>query len=94
MLISRFFTDNFGSNKKKRSISESFILKLLLFFLVIILFFYFLISFSNNNFNFPKFDYLNKVLIKNGFKIQNVEINDTGRAIKGTINALKFPKNK
>ena len=25
---------------------------------------------------------------------RNVEINDTGRAIKGTINALKFPKNK
>ena len=25
---------------------------------------------------------------------KNVEINDTGRAIKGTIKALIFPKNK
>ncbi len=77
MLISRFFTKTLVSDKKKRSIFENILSKIVLVLFVIILFFYYFFLDLNNNFRPLKFNFLNKILINNGFIIQNIKITGT-----------------
>ena len=77
MLISRFFTKTLVSDKKKRSVFENILSKIVLVLFVIILFFYYFFLDLNNNFRPLKFNFLNKILINNGFIIQNIKITGT-----------------
>lgn len=65
----------FANIKKKRSISKNNSGIISSVILIIILFFSYPILIKIDNFFSIKFETLNKILINNGFKIQNVEIN-------------------
>ena len=74
MLISRFYGSKFINYKNKRTILENVHKKLI--FVIIFLFItsFYLIFKTNNIFTESKFNFLNKLLINNGFVIKNIEI--------------------
>lgn len=74
MLISKFYTvDIFKSNKQRITPQNSILIKLLLTFIFVVILIY-LVNEKNENFVSKKLDSLNKIFIKNGFVIKNVEI--------------------
>ena len=85
MLISNFYKTNFINYKKKTTILENFYKKL-----IFIISFFFLISFylltkTNNSFTETKFNFLNKILLNNGFIIKNIEISGLNHLNKNDI---------
>ena len=74
MLISRFYGSNFINYKNKRTILENVHKKLILVFLFLFLTSFYLLFKTNNIFTDLKFNFLNKLLINNGFIIKNIEI--------------------
>ena len=85
MLISNIYKTNFINYKKKRTILENVHKKLI--FMILFLFitsFYFLTK-TNNIFTETKFNFLNKILINNGFIIKNIEISGVNHLNKNDI---------
>ncbi len=85
MLISNIYKTNFINYKKKRTILENVHKKLI--FIILFLFitsFYFLTK-TNNIFTETKFNFLNKILINNGFIIKNIEISGVNHLNKNDI---------
>ena len=85
MLISNIYKTNFINYKKKRTILENVHKKLI--FMILFLFitsFYFLTK-TNNIFTETKFNFLNKILINNGFIIKNIEISGVKHLNKNDI---------
>ena len=85
MLISNIYKTNFINYKKKRTILENVHKKLI--FMILFLFitsFYFLTK-TNNIFSETKFNFLNKILINNGFIIKNIEISGVNHLNKNDI---------
>ena len=85
MLISNFYKIKSINYKKKTTILENVYKKL--FFISLFLFltsFYFLTK-TNNSFSETKFNFLNKILINNGFIIKNIEISGSNHLNKNDI---------
>ena len=85
MLISDFYKTYSVKYKKKTSILENFYKKLI--FIIPFLFltsFYFLTK-TNNSLTETNFNYLNKILINNGFIIKNIEISGLNHLNKNDI---------
>ena len=85
MLISNFYKTNFINYKKKRTILEN--VHKILIFIILFLFltsFYFLTR-INNSFTETKFNFLNTILINNGFIIKNIEISGVNHLNKNDI---------
>ncbi len=85
MLILNIFKTNFINYKKKRSILENVYKKI--FFITLFLFltsFYFLTK-TYNSFSETKFNFLNTILINNGFIIKNIEISGVKHLDKNDI---------
>ena len=85
MLISNFYKSNFINYKNKKTILENVNKKLI--FLILFLFltsFYFLTK-TNNSFSETKFNFLNEILINNGFIIKNIEISGVNHLNKNDI---------
>ena len=85
MISSRFFVNNFVNSKKKRPITKYNLGIINLVILIIILIFSYSILIKKDNFFSTKFESFNKILINNGFKIQNVEINGLNHLNKEDI---------
>ena len=74
MLISRFYGSNFINYKNKRTILENVHKKLILVILFLFFTSFYVLFKTNNIFTELKFNFLNKLLINNGFIIKNIEI--------------------
>ena len=85
MLISKFFISDFSNRKKNRSFSENSFNKIKLVIVCVFLFSIFLIYESNKVNNSSKFEFLNKLLMNNGFIIKNIEIKGANRLNKKYI---------
>ena len=85
MLISKFFISDFSKNKKKRTFSENSFNKIKLIIICVVLFSIFLIYESNKINNSSKFDFVDKLLINNGFIIKNIEIKGANHLNKNDI---------
>ena len=77
MLISRLDTNNFAVSNKKKSISENKFYRTKFIILIGLLIFLYLINTQINFMNSTKFEFINKLLIENGFTIKNVDIKGT-----------------
>ena len=85
MLISKFFISDFSNRKKNRSFLENSFNKIKLVIVCVFLFSIFLIYESNKVNNSSKFEFLNKLLMNNGFIIKNIEIKGANRLNKKYI---------
>ena len=74
MLISRLNTSNFAVSNKKKSISENKFHRTKFLILIGLLIFLYLINTQINFMHSTKFEFINKLLIENGFTIKNVDI--------------------
>ena len=74
MLISRINTSNFAVSNKKKSISENKFHRTKFLILIGLLIFLYLINTQINVMYSTKFEFINKLLIENGFFIKNVDI--------------------
>ena len=74
MLISRTYKSNFINYKNKINIFENFYKKLIFIILFLFLTSFYLLSKTTNIFTESKLYFLNKILINNGFTIENIEI--------------------
>ena len=74
MLISRINTSNFAVSNKKKSISENKFHRTKFLILIGLLIFLYLINAQINVMYSTKFEFINKLLIENGFFIKNVDI--------------------
>ncbi len=74
MLISRTYKNNFINYKTKINIFENVHKKLIFIILFLFLTSFYLLSKTTNIFTESKLYFLNKILIKNGFIIKNIEI--------------------
>ena len=74
MLISRLNTSNFAVSNKKKSISENKFHRTKFLILIGLLIFLYLINTQINVMYSTKFEFINKLLIENGFFIKNVDI--------------------
>ena len=70
MLISRLNTSNFAVNNKKISISENTFHRTKFIILIGLLMFLYLINTQINVMHSTKFEFINKLLIENGFIIK------------------------
>ena len=77
MLISRLDTNNFAVSNKKKSISENKFYRTKFIILIGLLIFLYLINTQINFMNSTKFEFINKLLIENGFTIKNINIKGT-----------------
>ena len=85
MLILNIYKTNFIDYKKKRTILEN--IRKRLIFIILFLFltsFYFLTK-TNNSLTETKFNFLNTILINNGFIIKNIEISGLNHLNKNEI---------
>ena len=85
MLISKFFISDFSNRKKNRSFLENSFNKIKLVIVCVFLFSIFLIYETNKVNNSSKFEFLNKLLMNNGFIIKNIEIKGANRLNKKYI---------
>ena len=85
MLISKFYKSNFIKSKNKITIIENVHKKLILIILFLFLTSFYLLSKTNNNLTDQKFNFLNKLLINNGFIIKNIEISGINHLNKNDI---------
>ena len=74
MLISRLNTSNFAVSNKKKSISENKFYRTKFIILIGLLIFLYLINTQINVMHTTKFEFINKLLIENGFTIKNIDI--------------------
>ena len=74
MLISRTHRSNFINYKNKINLLKNIHKKLILIILFLFLISFLLLSKTNNVFTESKLNFLNKILIDNGFIIKNIEI--------------------
>ena len=74
MLISKLNTSNFAVSNKKKSISENKFHRTKFLILIGLLIFLYLINTQINVMYSTKFEFINKLLIENGFFIKNVDI--------------------
>lgn len=74
MLSSRLNTSNFAVSNKKKSISESKFHRTKFLILIGLLIFLYLINTQITVMHSTKFEFINKLLIENGFIIKNVDI--------------------
>ena len=85
MLISDFYKTNSIKYKKKTSILENFYKKLILIIPFLFLTSFYFLTKTNNSFTETKLNYLNKILINNGFIIKNIEISGLNYLNKNEI---------
>ena len=93
MIISKTFKNDFGNNKKKRSSSKNIFYKSILIVLLVFLISPYLFSKSDNFINWSKFDFFDKLFIKNGFIIKNFEISGIKNLSKKDIIKIVRPFN-
>ena len=85
MLISNFYKTNFINYKKKRTILKNLNKIFILIALFLFLTSFYFISKTNNSFTEAKFNFLNTILINNGFVIKNIEISGLNHLNKSDI---------
>ena len=93
MLISNFYKANFINYKKKRTILENVHKKLIYIILFLFLTSFYFLTKTNNFFTETKFNFLNKILINNGFIIKNIEISGVNNLNKNDIIKIINPYN-
>ncbi len=74
MLILRLYKSNFIKNKNKITFLENIHKKSIFIILFLLLTSFYFLSKTSNIFSVSKFNYINKLLINNGFIIKNIEI--------------------
>ena len=82
MLISDFYKNNFT---KKRNILENVHKNLIFIILFLFLTSSYFLTKTNNSLTETKFNFLNTILINNGFIIKNIEISGLNRLNKNDI---------
>ena len=85
MLISNFCKTNFINYKNKITFLENVQIKFILTVLFLILTSFYILTKTNNAFKETKFNFLNKILINNGFIIKNIEISGANYLNKNDI---------
>ena len=85
MLISNFYKTNFIKFTKKRNILENVHKNLILIILFLFLTSFYFLTKTNNSLTETNFNYLNKILINNGFIIKNIEISGLNHLNKNDI---------
>ena len=85
MLISNFYKTNFINYKKKITILENVHKKLIFIILFLFLTSFYFLTKTNNSFIETKFNFLNIILINNGFIIKNIEISGLNHLDKNDI---------
>ena len=85
MLISNIYKTNFINNKKKRTILENVHKKLIFVILFLFLTSFYFLTKTNNSFTETKFNFFDKILKNNGFKIKNIEISGLNHINKNDI---------
>ena len=85
MLISDYYKTYSVKHKKKTSILENFYKKLILIIPFLLLTSFYFLTKTNNSLTATKLNYLNKILINNGFIIKNIEISGLNHLDKNDI---------
>ena len=85
MLISNFYKTNFINYKKKTTILENVYKKSIFLILFLLLTSFYFLTKTNNSFTETKFNFLNKILLNNGFMIKNIEISGLNHLKKNDI---------
>ncbi len=85
MLISNFYKTNFINYKKKRTIFENVHKKLIFIILILFLTSFYFLTKTKNSFTETKFNFLNTILINNGFIIKNIEISGANYLNKNDV---------
>ena len=88
MIISHFYKTNSIKYKKKTSILENFYKKLIFIIPFLFLTIFYFLTKTNNSFTETKLNYLNKILINNGFIIKNIEISGLNYLKKNDITKI------
>ena len=95
MLISRINTSNFAVSNKKKSISENKFHRTKFLILIGLLIFLYLINTQINVMYSTKFEFINKLLIENGFFIKNVDIKGINHLNqKDILNSINYYNKK
>ena len=85
MLISKFYKNQYIHSDKKITILKDVYKKLFFIILFFTLTSFYFLSKTNNNFTDIKYNFLNKLLINNGFIIKNIEISGARHIDKDDI---------
>ncbi len=85
MLKSNFYKTNFINYKKKKTILENVHKKLIFIILILFLTSFYFLTKTNNFFTETRFNFLNKILVNNGFIIKKIEISGVNRLNKNEI---------
>ena len=85
MLISNFYKTNFINNKNKTTIFENVHKKFITIMLFLFLTSCYFLTKTNSSFTETKLNFLNKILINNGFIIKNIEISGINHLNKNDI---------
>ena len=95
MLISKLNTSNFAVSNKKKSISENKFHRTKFLILIGLLIFLYLINTQINVMYSTKFEFINKLLIENGFFIKNVDIKGINHLNqKDILNSINYYNKK
>ena len=85
MLISNFYKTNFINHKKNRTNLKTFHKKLILIILFLFITSFYFLNKTKNSLSETKFNFLNTILINNGFIIKNIEISGVNHLNKNDI---------
>ena len=85
MLISNFYKTGLVNHKKKTIVLENVYKKFIFIILFLFLISFYFLTKTNNSFTETKSNFLNKILLNNGFIIKNIEISGLNHLKKNDI---------